>query len=97
MQTIEFNESRRLKYSDKAKVFKGKFLNEIQLGQYLANRNETQSKFSEAHQKALAEERLKMYQDLDLLISKYSLLEFKERINDSILHTLTSLLTMQDD
>ena len=38
-----------------------------------------------------------MYQDLNLVISKYSLAEFKERLNDGIQHTLISLLTMQED
>lgn len=43
------------------------------------------------------EEREKMYQDLNILISKYSLSELKERIEDSIQNTLTSLLTKQED
>lgn len=61
VHTIEFNESRSNKHSGKTKLFKGKFLNEIQRELYHANRHETQLKFTEAQQKALAEERLKMY------------------------------------
>jgi hypothetical protein len=48
IQTIEFNESRREKHTGRTKLFKGKFLNEIQREEYFASQHENISKYTEA-------------------------------------------------